>query len=73
MGNMLKFRRMLCWETAKTKWEFAQALRRVAKAGKAAIGEGRIVKLSLKEMEEPLYSTPLKEYDRVALGLSDTR
>lgn len=68
MGNTLKFKRMISWETAKNRRELDRALKKIAKYGKRAIDTGQIVKISLKEMEDPLH--PLTQKDRVALGFS---
>lgn len=66
MGNTLRYKKMICWETAKNKKELIEALRRVVRLARIAINSGRIVGIDLKEMEDPM----LTKKDKVALGLS---
>lgn len=68
MGNALKYKTMICWETARNKTELGKAIRHVIELAKIAINSGRIVGIDLKEMEDPM----LTQKDKIALGLSGT-
>ena len=68
MKNLLKFKAMICWETATNKRELVKALKKVIRLAKIAIMSGRIVSIELKEIEDPT----LTNKDKVALGLSGT-
>ena len=66
MGNTLRFKGMICCESARDKAELYRALKKAIDLAKIAIRTGRIISIELKEMEDPM----LKEKDKVALGLS---